>query len=62
MPSINEPLRHTVSLTEDEIDGLITTIGRVRIADVHACRIKAVHTGMTELKNEQAKIRIQRGD
>ena len=51
--------RFPVNLTEKEINGLIAQISLIRIADVHPCRIKAVHSGFEELKAIQAEIRIQ---
>lgn len=52
--------RHQVPLTEVEIDAMVATIGNMRLQDIHPCRIKAVHTGLSELKDVQAKIRIDR--
>ncbi len=52
--------RYDVSLTEAQIDALIVSVGNVRIVDVHACRIRATHEGLTELKHVQSEIRINK--
>lgn len=59
---MTDPKRFQVSLTEAQIDALVTTIGKVRISDVHLCRCVAVHEGRAELIDVQAQIRIGRGD
>jgi len=50
--------RFPVPLTEAEINALVCTVKDVKIGSVHACRIKAVHTGLGELKQVQMDISI----
>lgn len=59
---MSDPKRFNVSLTEAELDALICTVGKVRISEIHLCRCQAVHTGLGEMKEAQAQIRIERGD
>jgi len=40
-------------LTEEEINALITTIGRVKVSDIHICICKEVHSGLRELVDAQ---------
>ena len=59
---MSDPKRFTVSFTEAELDALICTVGKVRVSEVHLCRCQAVHSGLGEMKEAQAQIRIGRGD
>ncbi len=57
---MKENKRQNVPLTEAEIDALIVTVNQVKLGDVHPVRIRALHTGLQELKDTQAAIRINR--
>lgn len=52
-----EPKIFQVPLTEEQVDALVTTIGKVTLSQVHLCRCRAVHEGLEELKNTQTLIR-----
>jgi hypothetical protein len=59
MPSLNEPKRYTVSLTEDEIDALIVVVGHVRISAVNLSRVKQCADARQLLVEARDKIRRQ---